>query len=363
MVMKNRQVKPLYSVIVEDIIQKITAGALKPGDKLVSERLLCEQYGVSQITIRRALRELALDGYLYPRHGLGWFVTERNEIEAFGRHAALVTSELDAPLGSIAKRVAEALGQDRVPLRVAFASADLASRKKVLDQVAASGAALLLLVVEGEERTLAKRYTYLLDGLNVPTLFLLRDVPDLPVPAAVLDEQAAMERLTRHVLDLGHRSIAYVGSDPSSTAGWRRYRGFASTLWAEGLELPLDWVFSAPLTDKAEAARFCQAMEAPHRPTAVVCATDTQAAQAMSLLHSMGLHCPQDVAIAALEDGPLDAWLPSPLTTFRFDLDGLALQTAALARDLLAGRTVQTVRVTGELVIRESCGAALKNRS
>ncbi|MBC7315164.1 MAG: GntR family transcriptional regulator, partial [Chloroflexi bacterium] len=76
--MRSRQAKPLYSLIVEDIAQQIASGALKPGDKLVSERMLCEQYGVSQITVRRALRELAIDGYLYPRHGLGWFVNERS---------------------------------------------------------------------------------------------------------------------------------------------------------------------------------------------------------------------------------------------------------------------------------------------
>lgn len=360
--MKNRQVKPLYSVVAEDIFQKIAEGFFKPGDKLPSERILCDQYGVSQITVRRALRELALDGHLYPRHGLGWFVTERDEPEAFGRHIALVASDLDAPLAGIAKRVAEEL-QDRMPLRVAFATDDLALRKKILEQVVSSGAALILLAVEGEERTLAKRYMYLLDGLDVPTLFLLRDVPDLPVPAAVLDEQAAMERLTHHMLDLGHRHIAYVGIDPSSTAGWRRYRGFASTLWAKGLELPLDWVFSAPLADKVSAARFCQALEAPQRPTAIVCATDTQAAQAMALLRSLGLHCPSDIAVAALEDGPFDAWLSSPLTTFRFDLDDLAAQTASLARDLLMGRAVQSVHVTGEIIVRESCGAAFKDRS
>ncbi|MBC7255427.1 MAG: substrate-binding domain-containing protein [Chloroflexi bacterium] len=361
--MRSRQAKPLYSLIVEDIAQKIASGALKPGDKLVSERMLCEQYGVSQITVRRALRELAIDGYLYSRHGLGWFVNERSGGETFGRHAALLASGLDAPLAVVVKRVSEALMPQQVPLRVAFAPDDWAPRKNLLEQVAASGAALILLTVEGEERTLSKRYAHLLEGLDVPTLFLLRDVPDLDVPAVVLDEQAAMERLTHHVLELGHRHIAYVGIDPSSTAGWRRYRGFANTLWAEGLELPLDWVFSAPLVEGAEAARFCQAMEARQRPSAIVCATDAQAAQAMALLRSLGLHCPHDVAIAALEDSPFDAWLPSPLTTFRFDLESLASQTASLAQALLAGSAVQSVRITGELIVRESCGAALKSRS
>ncbi|MBC7317379.1 MAG: LacI family DNA-binding transcriptional regulator, partial [Chloroflexi bacterium] len=65
----------------------------------------------------------------------------------------------------------------------------------------------------------------------------------------------------------------------------------------------------------------------------------------------------------ALEDSPFDAWLPSPLTTFRFDLEMLASQTASLAQALLSGRTVETVRITGEIIVRESCGAVLKKRS
>ena len=48
-----------------------------------------------------------------------------------------------------------------------------------------------------------------------------------------------------------------------------------------------------------------------------------------------------------------------PLTTFRFDLEGLGHAAAALVQDLVAGRRARATRVSGRLVVRASCGAGL----
>ena len=58
----------------DDLLDQVREGALHPGDKLPSERALCAIYAVSQITVRRALRELRHGGVLVSRHGLGWYV-------------------------------------------------------------------------------------------------------------------------------------------------------------------------------------------------------------------------------------------------------------------------------------------------
>jgi GntR family transcriptional regulator len=53
---------------------EIARGALAPGDPLPSEQSLGEQFGVSRITVRRALADLADDGLIERRHGVGSFV-------------------------------------------------------------------------------------------------------------------------------------------------------------------------------------------------------------------------------------------------------------------------------------------------
>ena len=44
---------PLYQQVAHSLEEQILTGAMVPGDKLPSERELCQQYGVSQITVRR----------------------------------------------------------------------------------------------------------------------------------------------------------------------------------------------------------------------------------------------------------------------------------------------------------------------
>jgi GntR family transcriptional regulator len=55
---------------------EIDRGVLAPGDALPTEQTLCDQFGVSRITVRRALADLADQGYIERRHGVGSFVRE-----------------------------------------------------------------------------------------------------------------------------------------------------------------------------------------------------------------------------------------------------------------------------------------------
>ncbi|MEW6426073.1 MAG: GntR family transcriptional regulator [Bacillota bacterium] len=65
---------PLYQQLKDELREKIKTGALKPDERIPSERELCEQYHVSRMTVRQALAELANEGLLYRTHGKGTFV-------------------------------------------------------------------------------------------------------------------------------------------------------------------------------------------------------------------------------------------------------------------------------------------------
>lgn len=67
---------PLYRQIYLDIRERIDSGSYPGGAALPSEARLGREFGVSLITVRRALQELALDGLIERRQGLGSFVQE-----------------------------------------------------------------------------------------------------------------------------------------------------------------------------------------------------------------------------------------------------------------------------------------------
>ncbi|HTV06284.1 MAG TPA: GntR family transcriptional regulator [Acidobacteriaceae bacterium] len=72
--MRNRNEEPIYRQIQNAIRRRIDSGQLKPGNPVPSERELARLHKVSLMTARHALSELARDGIVERRHGVGTFV-------------------------------------------------------------------------------------------------------------------------------------------------------------------------------------------------------------------------------------------------------------------------------------------------
>jgi GntR family transcriptional regulator, frlABCD operon transcriptional regulator len=72
--------KPLYAQLKECLLADIEEGRYKGGQQLPTESELCDMYGVSRITARRAVSDLVDDGVLYRKQGKGTFVTG-NKVE------------------------------------------------------------------------------------------------------------------------------------------------------------------------------------------------------------------------------------------------------------------------------------------
>ncbi len=72
----NRRTKlPLYDLIEQNFRELIISGQIRSGEAIPSEWELADLYAVSRLTIRRALDDLARQGWLQRRHGVGTFVT------------------------------------------------------------------------------------------------------------------------------------------------------------------------------------------------------------------------------------------------------------------------------------------------
>ena len=83
---------PLHRQLFLVLRDEIARGAISVGDPLPTEQTLCEQFGVSRITVRRALGDLADQGYIERRHGVGSFV--RGTVPATRERGGSVMDEL-----------------------------------------------------------------------------------------------------------------------------------------------------------------------------------------------------------------------------------------------------------------------------
>jgi GntR family transcriptional regulator len=155
---------PLHRQLFLVLHDEIARGALRPGDPLPTEQSLGEQFGVSRITVRRALADLAEQGYIERRHGIGSFVRERDP----GREPASGGSYLDE-----LRQVQFETDVDVVELRVEQVPQPIGAR------LGRDGEMLHVLRVRRERRTR--------EPLMVTDAWLPPDLAGLVTPEALAD--------------------------------------------------------------------------------------------------------------------------------------------------------------------------------
>ena len=190
------------------------------------------------------------------------------------------------------------------------------------------------------------------DGLLLMSPFvhgaeaLAADLPPMPVvlmnPALVLEGQAAVGvdnhggamTMVRHLVELGHRRIAFIAGPEDNFDACERLRGYRDALSqllpdAETRVLPGDF-------DEASGHRAGQALlDAGALPDAVFAANDMMALGCLFALSQAGVQVPGDVALAGFDDIPLSRYVHPPLTTMRVEIAELGAR--AIHRLLAAG--------------------------
>jgi GntR family transcriptional regulator len=80
----DSEARPAYQRIADELRAAITAGSMRPGDKIPSERELARRYGTTHMTVRQAVGLLKDEGLVTTRQGLGSFVRNRPPLRRIG---------------------------------------------------------------------------------------------------------------------------------------------------------------------------------------------------------------------------------------------------------------------------------------
>lgn len=167
-----------------------------------------------------------------------------------------------------------------------------------------------------------------------------------------VDDVEAADRMTRHLLDLGHRLVGFIEGHPDQSASADRRRGAQAavdeTKGARLLVEPGDFTYRSGF----EAGRRLLARNP--RPTAIFASNDDMAAGALAAVHASGLTTPGQVSVAGFDDTYMAASVWPALTTVRQPVAAMARQAAHL---LGPGGGDATTDVPYQLVIRESTAA------
>ena len=196
------------------------------------------------------------------------------------------------------------------------------------------------------------------------TPFVTLDVAVAPdVPTVIVDQSHGVRLSVRHLLELGHRRIAFVGGP----AGWVpadvRQAAWAQTLRDAGLEpgpyAQGDW----SAVSGYRAAEELLAVER-ERFTAVVAANDQMALGALRAFHDRRVRVPGEISVVGYDDLPEACFFTPSLTTVHNDFAGQAERCIQVLLSLIEGRAVDLPlpSLLPDLVIRESTAAVQSSR-
>jgi DNA-binding LacI/PurR family transcriptional regulator len=127
-----------------------------------------------------------------------------------------------------------------------------------------------------------------------------------PLSRVVVDDEAGGRAATEHLLALGHTRIGFLGDVACNPLGFTssrdRHRGYLGALAAAGIE-PRAELCAEGDHSRAEARALAhRLLRRPERPTALVAASDTQAAGALEAARELGLRVPEDVSVVGYDD-------------------------------------------------------------
>jgi DNA-binding LacI/PurR family transcriptional regulator len=363
--MKNQkneaETGPLYKYIYDQLLDNISSGKLAPGDKTPSEKELCDTFGVSRITSKKALEMLAEQGIIVRRPGLGSFVADAYEEvqeEVSGhRTIGLLISDFNDTFGTrliySVEEACNSLGYHMILKRTKESQDEEKNALRSLIDEKVAG--ILMIPVHGEyyngeilRQMLRKR----------PFVFVDRKMPGLPVPTVSTDTVTASVMAVKELLDLGHRNIAFFSRTVlyTSTIEDRRY-GFIKAFSDYGLPFTQD-CFCPPLASSNDIGMVTRYLMEHPEITAAFTSEFEIALLVKIAAESLNLKIPQDFSIITFDS-------PQYLSDFTYikqDEDAMGKKAVEMLHRIISGTdtaSVEDVFLPAELVPGKSLHAII----
>jgi DNA-binding LacI/PurR family transcriptional regulator len=181
-----------------------------------------------------------------------------------------------------------------------------------------------------------------------PNLVLINE-PSADVPSVLADMESAGRLAAKHLLQLGHRAIGFVGPASDLYRFRSMERAFVSTLKEAGISIRSEWFRrSAPSVHGGEQAAAALVALAPH-PTAIFCANDLIAIGALKACAARGMSVPRDLSIVGCDDIETARLVNPELTTIAVPARELG---ARAARMLIRGLSHQRAKTPQPLPVK-----------
>lgn len=358
--------QPKYKIIFESLKQSIASGEYKDGARLPSEGELERRFGVSRMTVVKAVRQLQQLGLVVRRVGSGTYAASNSTRGncLFG----LLIPELGQT--EIFEPICQGMAKFPQASKYSLLWGNSASENEKKEQVAehlchqyigqgVSGVFFAPLEFTAIKDQVNQKIVTALDKARIPVVLLDRCVSPYPARSKYdlvgIENRRTAYQATEHLVKVGAKRIAFWARQFSASTVDARIAGYREALFNFGLLRDEDLAFRGDPADED----FIGTILKKQKPDAFLCANDHTAANLMQSLIKLNRQIPEEIRIVGIDDVKYASLLPIPLTTQHqpcLDIGAVAMSTM-LQRLENPNLPARDILLSCQLVVRESCGA------
>ena len=322
-----------YRAVIDWIRKEISAGHLKTGDRLPSEKELCDQFGLSRQTVRHATGELEKEGVLTRVRGSGTYLGSPGPAprQAENKNIAVVSTYVDSYIFPPTIRGIESvLARAGYSVQLSFTD-DLVTRERMILESLLEKDNIDGLIIEPSKSALPNPNLELYRRIlkrNIPILFFNAEYRELNLPCVRMDDIQAAKSVTDILIRAGHRKLFAI-LHLEDEQGRLRYQGFCQAILAAGLSVEeqgffwLDNVGFQKLNDTADIL-----FDRLQGHTGVLCYNDEVAFQLIQTALRRGLRIPEDLSVVSIDNSNLADISPVPFTSCDHPKEQLGIRAA-----------------------------------
>lgn len=349
------QRRVVYHKVIESLREQISCGQLRAGDRLPTFKELRAQFDLNANSVSRALMELENEGLIVREQGRGTFVAQSAPRAKTGLIGFVPHISHDAYWTHLLQGVQSVV--QNADYRVVLLPPH-PEQWEEMDGV-----------------LIASHFVDQLSGQLPASLSCVALLVASRTRASVVADDAAGAALaTRHLLELGHRRIAYLPAGRNELVE-RRWNGYRAALREAGVEPDQRWVRvvpgpQLPLTTYVEmgTAAMAQWLREDWDSlgcTALLAHNDGAAIGAMAALKEAGLRVPEEISVVGFDGTEISTVCSPPLTTIEVPLEEIGARGARLLLQTIgdAQTTVETEFTPVRLRERASTAPPIKRNA
>lgn len=347
-----------YEVVLNDILDKISKGVYKSGDKLPTESSMLTYYNVSRITVQKAMNILVSRGLLERTPGRGTFVKDLSKTHIAGNannFYAIITPFQAPETLKIIKSAQDVMSENGQYLTVHITDYKADDEKTIINKLIEDGVSGIIVYATFSD--VNQGYYARIARSHLPLVFIDKSVYGLTANLVLSDNRDGAYQATQYLIDKGHRNIAYISYSFTWGASlMERMQGFRQCL--EDHDIPvIEEAVAVDMYDKnTVATRLDAIMEKHPEITAIQCGNDHIAKYAYRWAHSRGLRIPEDISIVGFDNDSFTSSLNPPITTISQDFNLIGKEAAQLILDVSrdGSKLKQIIYTPVQLVERDS---------